>query len=354
MEVKGVRIKVLGKGSYGVVHLVKTMAPVPDQFYAVKSADEAISSSIREEQEILQQFIGCPNIVQSFGGFTSVQRDQGKVYNLFLEYAAGGSLSDLMKKYGGQIPERDAKCYARMILQGLVYIHRKGFIHSDLKPDNILVFPPQDGIGLDTLKIADFGLVKQYGVKDTRVWAYGFCGTAAYMSPESLLGEVSGALDVWSLGCVIVQMITGRLPMVCRNLKDLRDKLLSGELPHIPENMSIMGKDFLMKCFARNPNERWTAIMLLNHPYFLSEENLFSLRRGFQFQQLTNSSLAPTNFQEKKVLHSPPGFSRSRNNYSPSLETRKFLEELNLRLQLRRKIRFLLEEEGRRLMQLCI
>ena len=61
MEVKGVRIEVLGRGSYGVVHLVQTMAPVP-QFYAVKSADEAMSSSLRKEQQILQQFIGCPTL----------------------------------------------------------------------------------------------------------------------------------------------------------------------------------------------------------------------------------------------------------------------------------------------------
>ena len=244
------------------------MAPVP-QFYAVKSADEAMSSSLRKEQQILQQFIGCPNIVRSFGAFTSVQRDQRKVFNLFLEYAPGGSLLDLMNEYGGRIPEKDVKRYARMIVEGLVDIHNKGYIHSDLKPGNILVFPPQDGMGLPTLKIADFGLVKQYGVKDKTNWEYGFRGTAIYMSPESLVGEVTGALDVWSLGCVMVQMIAGKLPWMggFGNLKDLRDKLLRGETPNIPENMSSIGKNFLFKCFARDPNHRWTARNLISHPY---------------------------------------------------------------------------------------
>ncbi|KAK6267565.1 hypothetical protein QUC31_011725 [Theobroma cacao] len=155
MEVKGVRIRVLGKGTYGVVYLLKTNIPT-SQLYAVKSADEEMASTLHKEQEILQQFSGCPNIVRCFGGFTSVQCGR-KIFNLFLEYVSGGCLADLMKEYGGKIPERHAKFYARMILEGLVDIHRKGYIHSDLKPRNILVFPSQDGISLDTLKIADFG-----------------------------------------------------------------------------------------------------------------------------------------------------------------------------------------------------
>ena len=304
MEVKGVSIKILGRGSSGVVHLVQTIAPVR-QFYAVKSAYEDVSFSLVKEQQILQQFIGCPNIIRCFGAFTSVQRDQRKVFNLFLEYASEGSLLDLMKEYGGKIPERDVKCYARMILEGLVHIHKKGYIHSDLKPGNILVFPPQDGIGLDTLKIADFGSVKQYGVKDTNIWEYGFRGTAIYMSPESVIGEITCQLDVWSFGCIIVEMITGNLPWTFSNLKDLRDKLLSGETPNIPENISSMGKNFLMKCFARDPNQRWTARMLLSHPYLRQRISHFPVERGFPEY---NSCFSSTNFKENKLLESPKSF----------------------------------------------
>lgn len=99
----------------------------------------------------------------------------------------------MMNKYGGKIPERDVNCYTQMILEGLLDVHEKGFIHSDRKLGNILAFPPQHGTHLPTLKIADFRLAKQQGVKDTR---FGFRGTMYYMSPESVVGKVSGALDI--------------------------------------------------------------------------------------------------------------------------------------------------------------
>lgn len=313
MEVGGVRVKLLGSGSYGVVHLVKTVGSVPEKLYAVKSSDETVSSSLRKERQVLAQFIGSPNIVQCFGGFTSFRRDEGNTYNLFLEYASGGSMLDLMRDYGGRIPERDAMLYAKMILEGLVDIHQKGFVHSDLKPDNILVFP-KDG-DLPSLKIADFGLVKQLGVEDEyddTIWEYGFQGTPDYMSPESVLGVITGALDVWSLGCIIVQLVTGRSPWDCRNMKVLRDKLLSGETPEIPENMSVVGKNFLMKCFDRDPQQRWTASMLLCHPSIPPNDILFSLTKQLLYGDL---SVPSSNFEEKRILlQSPPGFSRSRRN----------------------------------------
>ncbi|MBA0788664.1 hypothetical protein Gotri_011897 [Gossypium trilobum] len=126
------------------------------------------------------------------------------VYNMFLEYVPRGSLLDLMHRYGGKIPERDVNCYTQMILEGLLDIHEKGYIHSNLKPGNILVFPLQHGTGLSTLKIADFGLAKQQEIKDTRS---GFRGTR-------------------------------RLPWDTCDGDELRDKLLRGESPNIPKDMS--------------------------------------------------------------------------------------------------------------------
>ncbi|XVE62236.1 hypothetical protein DITRI_Ditri06bG0101800 [Diplodiscus trichospermus] len=223
-----------------------------------------MSSSLRKEHYILQEFMASPNIVQCFGAYISIQRDQKKVFNLFLEYASGGSLLDLIKYYGGKIPEPDVKCYC-------------------------------------------------------------FRGTPIYMSPESVIGEVASALDVWSLGCIIIKMISGKLPWVFDNLKDLRDKLLRGDVPNISENMSIIGKNFITKCFTLDPNQRWTARKLLTHPYPKAEHNLFMVERGFP--EYNSSIHCSTKFQ---VFQCPKGFSFDNNILSTKM--RDFKEELRVQL----------------------
>ncbi|XVF34367.1 hypothetical protein REPUB_Repub18cG0053300 [Reevesia pubescens] len=183
------------------------------------------------------------------------------VYHLVLEYAPGGSFLDLMiKKYGGKIPECDAKCYARMLAEGIRDIHKKGYVHSDLKPENILVFPSDTYGSINKLKIADFGLVRRAGERDmpeVEPWMLDFPGTSVYMPPESVTsGNISAALDIWSLRCIVLEMITGKLPWEYQNKTDLAIKIgFSRYPPKIPETMSSTGKDFLMKCFQRDPSK---------------------------------------------------------------------------------------------------
>ncbi|OMO87042.1 hypothetical protein CCACVL1_09297 [Corchorus capsularis] len=154
---------------------------------------------------------------------------------------------------------------------GYFIFHSKRRTEAHLRRDWRQQRRPEGGetIGdLPILKIADFGLAQVSGVKNMRKWDYCFCGTPTYMSPESIVGQIWGALDVWSLGCIVIEMITGRTAW--RNYQgpeDMRDKLLRGQKPDIPENMSTWGKDFLKRCFGSGPNERWTARMLLERTH---------------------------------------------------------------------------------------
>ncbi|MBA0737288.1 hypothetical protein Gogos_010758, partial [Gossypium gossypioides] len=215
-------------------------APIYNQIYAVKSANEEYSSFLRKEEEILL-------------------KDKDDVERSLNMLQARVSLLDLMNKYDGKIPEKDVNCYTQMMLERLLGVHEKGFIHSDLQPGNILNFPPQHCASLPTLKIVDFKLAKQQGVKDTR---FGFQCTRYYMSPESIVEEVSGALNKWSLGCIVVEMITGILPWDTHDRDDLTGKLLRGESPNIPKDMSKLEKSFLRECFAIDPNKRWNVSKL--------------------------------------------------------------------------------------------
>ncbi|KAL5855599.1 hypothetical protein ACOSQ4_005401 [Xanthoceras sorbifolium] len=282
-----VKVQVLGKGSYGLVSLAVNFEDPSLPFIAIKSSRLRDSYSLEKEKRILEDLEGSsPHIIMFLADTISFDEELGWVYDLLLECAPGGTLSDLLKNRGGCLPEYDVQDCTRMILKGLCSIHDKGYVHCDLKPANILVVPCQDGT--TCLKIADFGLTKEPGEEMQYKYSYvfKFRGTPLYMSPESFLcGEIESALDIWSLGCIVVEMLTGKPAM--RWVGGHQMNFLSGcdfvmQDPNIPENMSDMGKDFLRKCFARNPRERWTAETLLNHPYVLPQLAVMSATISLQ------------------------------------------------------------------------
>ncbi|XP_052172270.1 mitogen-activated protein kinase kinase kinase 20-like [Diospyros lotus] len=286
-----VKKQVLGKGTFGTVSLAVNCFP-KDSLHipamAVKSADFKNSSSLQKEAKILYELRDCPGIVRCFGEDVTVE-DGKRVYNMLLEFAPGGSLGDLIRQSGGHLPESDVAEYTRTILEALSYMHGKGYVHCDIKPGNILVFPSKDGG--NNVKIADFGLSAKWS--DCKV--EGSPGTLLYRSPESILfGSTKASVDIWSLGCTVVEMVTGKSvwPTAIFELKGvnelLREIALGKRPPKIPQNMSDEGKDFLGKCLVKDPKLRWTADMLLNHPFLQQVKESARL----QDQQMNNNNKA--------------------------------------------------------------
>lgn len=284
-----VKIRFLGKGSFGTVckavPLIRELGD-PDQddyddyddgrplitapAIAVKSADFEFSASLQREGELLRVLSDCPGIIRCYG--EDISQENGKsLYNLLLEYAPGGSLKSLMERSRGRLPESDVRRYVRMILKALCYMHRNGYVHCDIKPQNILVFPYEDGSG-NYVKIADFGLAKT--ASDGSGWDKDHNrGTLLYSSPEAAgWGSNRQPADIWALGCTISEMMIGKRPWTCKNDVELRRKIaLTREQPRILENISGEGKDFLLKCLDRQWNTRWTAEKLLQHPFVQGE-----------------------------------------------------------------------------------
>ncbi|XP_031097103.1 mitogen-activated protein kinase kinase kinase 17-like [Ipomoea triloba] len=268
---------VIGFGSYGTVtlgvpgHSSSAWFPSPS-CVAVKSADIEHSDSLRREEQFLYSLRGSPNFVHCYGTDTSLEDDGKLVYNLLLEYAAGGSLKSLIKSRRGEMSEGEVAFYAYQLLVGLSDLHAMGIVHCDLKPHNVLVFPMQQN-GLNHLKIADFGLAIHDNngkkVEEELSKKYGCRGTLQYASPESLYGVHKAPRDVWALGCITVKMITGKSVwgQYC-NRADLMAKIETLE-PKIPENVSVICKDFLNKCLNKNSEGRWNATRLMTHPFFL-------------------------------------------------------------------------------------
>ncbi|XVE82804.1 hypothetical protein DITRI_Ditri16bG0035200 [Diplodiscus trichospermus] len=261
-----VRGEAIGCGSFGTVNLVvpkKGVSKYP--LMAVKSCETIDSASLKNEKEVLDQLGFCPQIIRCFGDDFSIENG-GKLYNLFLEYANNGSLADQVKKSGGNLMESDVRRYARSILKGLSFVHAKGFAHCDIKLQNILLF------GNGDVKIADFGLAKRSGEEAGKQRKTEIRGTPLNIAPESVNENVyDSPVDIWALGCAIVEMFTGKPAWNFKpgtNVAALLIKIgVSDELPVIPADLSEEGKDFLGKCFVKDPKKRWTAEMLLNHPF---------------------------------------------------------------------------------------
>ncbi|KAK8653000.1 hypothetical protein V6N13_127021 [Hibiscus sabdariffa] len=290
-----VRGDMLGCGSFGTVNLV-----VPKNGFskspsmAVKSCQLIDSVSLKKEKELLDRIGSCPQIIRCLGGDYTVEKG-GKLYNLFLEFADKGSLADQVKKSGGNLMEPDVRRYARSILKGLRFLHSKGFVHCDIKLQNILLF------GNGDVKIADFGLAKRNGEEEEgEQRRLEIRGTPLNMAPESVNENVyDSAVDIWALGCAIVEMFTGKPAWNFKpgtNMAALLIKIGVGdELPGIPHELSEEGKEFLGKCFVKDPKKRWTAEMLLEHPFMAADGAIVSMNR---FEEEEESTSPRCSFEE--------------------------------------------------------
>uniref|UniRef100_A0A1J3FH57 Mitogen-activated protein kinase kinase kinase NPK1 n=2 Tax=Noccaea caerulescens TaxID=107243 RepID=A0A1J3FH57_NOCCA len=266
-----VRGETIGYGTFSTVNLVtplniKNSGDFPT-LLAVKSADSYGAAAITNEKSVLDSLGDCPEIVRCFGEDHTVENGE-KLHNLLLEYASRGSLATQLKKLNGEgLPESEVRRHTGSVLRGLRHIHSNGFAHCDIKLGNILLF------GDGAVKIADFGLARKVDEELTASnEGVKIRGTPLYMAPESVNeNEYGSAADVWALGCAVVEMFSGKTAWSVKegsNFVSLLMRIGVGEeLPKIPEELSEEGKDFVSKCFVKDPEKRWTAEMLLNHSF---------------------------------------------------------------------------------------
>ncbi|EXJ71224.1 STE/STE11/SSK protein kinase [Cladophialophora psammophila CBS 110553] len=243
-----------------------------------------IVKQIGDEMGVLA-VLDHPNIVSYYG--IEVHRD--KVY-IFMEYCSGGSVAGLLE-HGRIEDETVIMVYALQMLEGLAYLHSAHIVHRDIKPENVLL--DHNGV----IKYVDFGAAKIIARQGQTMMApeppqranvdsgqlprqpqKTMTGTPMYMSPEVIRGDgpatsrFSGAADIWSLGCVILEMATGRRPWsTLDNEWAIMYNIAQGNPPQLPteDQLSPMGIDFLKKCFERDPAKRSSAAELLQHPWIV-------------------------------------------------------------------------------------
>ncbi|GLJ08678.1 hypothetical protein SUGI_0093510 [Cryptomeria japonica] len=250
----------IGAGAFGTVSLAINNSN--GELFAVKSMAAGSVSCLQHEFNILNS-LDCPYIVRCLGMEYS-NENGAEMCNLMMEYMPGGSVGDLLTKFGGQLDESVIRSYTHGILRGLDYLHRQGIVHCDIKGKNVLVG------SAGVVKLGDFGSARRTEEKGL---ISVLRGTPLWMAPEVVNQVEPGPhSDIWSLGCTVVEMATGRPPWTNASnpLAALYLIGCSDELPELPNCLSPQGQDFLDKCFRRDPKQRWTAAQLLEHP-FLSQ-----------------------------------------------------------------------------------
>lgn len=257
--------KLIGRGTFGSVYVATNRET--GALCAMKEADiffddPKSAESIKQlEQEIkVLSHLQHPNIVQYYG--SEIIEDK---FYIYLEFIHPGSINKYVRDHCGAITESVVRNFTRHILSGLAYLHSKKTIHRDIKGANLLV----DSSGV--VKLADFGMAKHLTGHSADL---SLKGSPYWMAPELMQAvihkdnssDLAFAIDIWSLGCTIIEMFTGKPPWSEYEGAAAMFKVMK-DTPPIPETLSPEGKDFLRLCFIRNPAERPTASMLLEHRF---------------------------------------------------------------------------------------
>ncbi|KAL0867199.1 hypothetical protein Bca101_046317 [Brassica carinata] len=263
----------IGSGSFSVVwegrHLLDgTVVAIKE--IAMARLSKKLQDSLMSEIFILRK-INHPNIIR----FIDMIEAPGKI-NVVLEYCRGGDLSMFIQRHG-KIPDATAKHFMKQLAAGLQVLRDNNIIHRDLKPQNLLLSTDDNDAAL---KIADFGFARSL---QPRGLAETLCGSPLYMAPEIMqLQKYDAKADLWSVGAILFQLVTGRTPFTGNSQVQLFQNIMRSTELHFPvdcRDLTSDCKDLCQKLLRRNPVERLTFEEFFHHP-FLSDRQPYDVPRS--------------------------------------------------------------------------
>ena len=245
-------VEELGQGAMGVVY--KAVDPLIDRTVAIKtinldlSRDELENFEKRFQREVQSAGkLNHPNIVTIY----DVGRTEGVAY-MAMEFLEGKELREVLDS-GVVLPVEKVVHIAAQICDGLAFAHEHGIIHRDIKPANIMVM--KNGM----VKITDFGIAQVSSA--SRTMAGMVMGSPKYMSPEQVVGQaVDGRSDIFSLGVMLYEMLTGKTPFVGDNISAIMYQILNEEpIPPKTFNQNIPDSlnHIILKALAKHPDARY-------------------------------------------------------------------------------------------------
>ena len=249
----------LGRGGMGIVYQARDLTL--NRVVALKMIrpklmiDEGQLNRFSVEAKILAA-LKHPNVVQIYG-----TGEYNRSPYLSLEYCEGGSLASQLDGVPWQ-PLRASRVVANLA-RAIQVVHEAGILHRDLKPQNVLL--ATDG----TLKITDFGLAKRLDAETVLTHTGDLLGTPLYMAPEQVQGKpeyVGPPADIYALGCILYQLLSGRTPFASEKLSTLLSQIKSKEpgpirktVPQLPRDLDTV----CLKCLEKNPANRYPTAAAL-------------------------------------------------------------------------------------------
>jgi len=242
----------LGRGGMGAVFLAR-QGSVRFAIKIITSASGQAAARFEREAEALAAVDRHPNVVRVH----AFAEHQGMPY-LVLDFVEGGSLEDMIE--GGRVldPKRAAEICLK-VAQALAFIHKRGILHRDLKPDNILI-RAEDGEPL----LTDFGLAKAAD-SEALTRSHEVLGTPFYMSPEQVSGDneaVDGRSELWSLGVVLYQLCTGQFPFGGSSTLELVGAISGADpIPPRRHNPSLSRdlESIILTCLEKEQEHRYAS-----------------------------------------------------------------------------------------------
>ncbi|XP_071137329.1 dual specificity protein kinase TTK-like isoform X1 [Mytilus edulis] len=270
-------LDLLGKGGSSKVYHVHDSKPPSKALKVVNlnDANEEIVNGYKNEVKLLLQLQYCPKVIKLYD--YEYRPEENKLY-IVMEYGNcdfAQFLKDKIKE-DCKLSDHLIKYYWESMLMAVHALHKEGIIHSDLKPSNFII------IG-GALKLIDFGIAKSVQPDKTSVLTEMQVGTLNYMSPESIadygldekpMYKIGVKSDVWSLGCILYNMVYGFTPFqrINKQFAKLQAITNSSYVIHFPEIEDKRLLDVMKKCLIRDPKVRPSIEDLLHHPYLKREK----------------------------------------------------------------------------------